>query len=282
MRKAILFFAGIIALASCTQKYTPVPDPEVKEGGQYLFTANIAALPWADAYVWNAKKDIVGIYAGNESNCKYVLRNSCDGKSGDVEIYGPEVSGDAYAYFPYTADGVSSLEEGRIIIPSQQHYCTSTAELIQTHSTLVGACSDGKVTLCYMAGVLCVNLKVDFEHNVNEVILSCKQDICGRLDISGKAQERMTEASNTITLTGIDQPCSEASPLQLRFMLPEGDYTEIFVTANSSDESVMAAIKSAQPIHIALCRETVADAEVSAEEHDYSGSDFEEEPVHFD
>lgn len=282
MRKAILFFAGILALASCTQKYTPVPDPEVKDGGQYLFTASIAELPWADAYVWNAKKDVVGIYAGNESNCKYVLRNSCDGKSGDVEIYGPEVSGDAYAYFPYTEEGVASLEEGRIVIPSSQTYCTSAAELIRTHTSLAGACSDGKVTLCYMAGVLCVNLKVDFEHNVNEVILSCKQDICGRLDISGKAQERMTEASNTITLTGIDQPCSEASPLQLRFMLPEGDYTEIFVTANSSDESVMAAIKSAQPIHIALCRETVVDAEVSAEEHDYSGSDFEEEPVHFD
>lgn len=280
MRKSILFVTLAAVLASCTQEYTPVPDPKIPDGGQYLFTASIEDLPWSGAYVWNAKKDFVGIYADNESNCKYVLRNAFDGKSGKVEIYGPQVQGDVYAYFPYGTDGLSSLEEGRIEIPAQQKYCSSVAELIQTNSTQVGVCDDGEVNLHYMAGVLCVNIKVDFEHNVNQVVLTCKQNICGRLDISGKAKERLTQASNTITLTGLDLPCSEATPLQARFMLPEGDYTEIFVTASSTDESVMASVKSTQTI--SLCKETEANAEVSAEEHDYSGGDFEEEIVHFD
>lgn len=282
MRKSILFIAAVVVLTSCVQKYNLNPDPEVESGGQYMFSVSLDNPFLGGDYLWNVSKDVVGVYAENQSNCRYVLRGSSDGKSGEAAIYGPQVKGDVYAYFPYKEEGVAGLEEGRVLVPSEQKYSTDAAELIQTYSTLAGLCSDGKVTLRYNLGVLKVNLKVDFDSNVNVVVLTCKEDISGKLDISGRAEERLTEASKTITVTGIDKPCSEIAPLEVRFLLPEGEYTEIYVNASSVNESVMANVKSSQPVSVAACRETVANAEVSVEDHNYGGSDFDEETVHFD
>lgn len=280
--KAAFMVPCLIMVSSCTIKYIPPVDPQPQDEGRYMFMANIEETPWTEPYVWDASHDAVGIYAGNESNCKYVLRDSYDACTGQVQIYGPAVTGKAYAYFPYSADGVSSLLEGRLVIPQHQNYCIGAYHALSSQSVRVGYCENDAVSLRYMAGVLTVSLKVDFESNVDEVILTCKQDICGNLDVSGLAEQRLTEASNSISMSISGLPCSEDDPLPLSFVLPAGEYTEIYVTVNGVGESVTAQVKTTDAVIVEASRETVAVAEVAAQEHDYSGSDFEEEIVHFD
>lgn len=280
--KAAFMVPCLIMVSSCTIKYMPPVDPQPQEGGRYMFMASIEDIPWTEPHVWSASEDAAGIYAGNGYNCKYVLRKSYDACTGQVQIYGPEVTGEAYAYFPYDAAGIPSLSGGRIVIPQHQNYCIGAYHALSSQSVRVGYCENDAVSLRYMAGVLTVSLKVDFESGVDEAVLTCKQDICGNLDVSGLAEQRLTEASNSISMPISGLPCSEDDPLQLSFVLPAGEYTEIYVTVNGVGESVTANVKTTEAVVVEDSRETRVVAEVSAQEHDYSGSDFEEEIVHFD
>lgn len=280
-RNILVIMAAAILAGACTEKFVPRPAPDLPDAGCCVFTAEIVSIPGTGTpYVWGADTSAAGIYSLSASNVRFIPRNACVGKSGRVEIYGESVAGEAYAYFPYTRGGVPSLSEGKLPVPAVQSYAASAAQQLRRNGIMASACTDGGFTLQYWCGVLCITVPADLDGEVEEVTLSASEDICGMLAIGGNSARTITGGASSVTVRGIGLPCSEAAPLQVRFMLPEGTYSGMSVELRTGSGRTALMVKGS--VTVRSCMESTVMAQLPEERHDMGDSDFEEEIVDFD
>ena len=119
---------------------------------------------------------------------------------------------------------------------------------------------------------------MDFSQDVQSIVLSSGDDICGDYDVSSLATDRLTGGGESITVTGIDRPSSPSKPLDVWIMLPPGTYNGLFISVSAGEETATAII--AGEIRIESGKQTEVDAK--EENHNFGGGDFEGEEVEFD
>lgn len=277
MKRLIISLAAISALISCTQEYRPQPDPYVAAQGTCVFKAQIELLQ--GSWVWNSATDKVGIYADNLTNASFLPRVAYNGKEGVVELMGEGALGQAYAYFPYSPDGDEAAKLGRQPLSGLQTYQTGNVEQIHRNTTLVTAADeDGLLRFRYLCGTLHLQVKMQFAENIQSITLSSAVPVTGWLDVTGVEEETMLNPGYTITVTGINRPCTEASPLDVWVMLPEGTYNSFSFTAAGATESLSTIIEG--PFQINAGEETSTVAQ--EKKVDYDGSNLEAEEVDYD
>lgn len=277
MKKLILSFAAFSALVSCSQEWKPGPDPVVREQGTCVFKAQIELLQ--GSWVWNAATDKVGIYADNLINTPFVPRVAYDGKEGIAELMGEGAMGQVYAYFPYRFLGEEAALAGRQPLPEQQTYQSGSAEQIQRNTTLVAvADEDGLLRFRYLCGTLHLQLKMQFAENVQSVTLTSAVPVTGWLDVTGVEEESLLYPGYSVSVTGINLPCTGTAPLDVWIMLPEGTYNSFAVTVSGAEESLSTVVEG--PFQVNAGEE----ASTTAEEKkvDYDGGSLEAEEVDYD
>ncbi len=277
MKKVILYFAAVSALLSCTEKYPVQPDPYVGEQGTCVFKAQIEMLQ--GNFVWSAATHKVGIYARNLSNAAFQPRMAYDGKDGQIELMGEGAIGQAYAYFPYTSTGEDAAKEGRQPLSDTQSYQMSSVEQIQKNTVLVTAADeDGLLRFRYLCGTLHLQVKMQFAENVQRVTLTSALPLSGWLDVTGAEEEIITNPGYSVTVSGIDRPCTMTSPLDVWVMLPEGTYNSFSITVAGADESLSTIIEG--PFQVSAGKETSTTAQ--EKKVDYDAGNLEAEEVDYD
>ena len=269
--------AILIALA-CTRQNAPEGnDYYVADGGNGIFTAQVESI--SGTWTWDAVRSKVGVYAGDARNVLYVPRAKYDGASGEVQIMGRPVNGRAYAYIPYKAHGIDAVRFGRMPIPTEQAFYESAAAQIEGNTTLVAmADENGKFLFRHYCGALHLKLIISFPETVERVAFSATEPVCGELDITGLAEERISNPGYSVTVKGIGKPCSEAEPLDVWVMLPEGTYPGAYITIYGATTALSIIV--GDRFDITAGEETAAEAR--EEKNEYGNPDFEGEEVTYD
>lgn len=278
MKRLFASLAILGALIACTRYSTPDDSAYyVADEGTGIFRAEVE--PLSGTWTWKAARSKVGVYAGAAENVLYIPRAAYDGATGEVQLMGQPVSGKAYAYMPYRASGMDAVRTGRMPLPEEQTFHESANAQIEGNTVLVAAEDEnGKFLFRHYCGALHLKLKISFPETVERLILSANEPICGYLDITGEADERITRAGHSVTVNGIGKPCSEAAPLDVWVMLPEGSYSGVYVTLSGATTSVSTIV--GDQISITTGRETAAEAR--EEKNEYGNPDFVGEEVNYD
>ena len=277
MKRLFIAFVAFSAILSCTQAYIPQPDPYVPEPGTCVFKAQVE---FPDGqWVWDAVHDKVGVYADNLTNALFQPRAAFDGKSGVIELMGEGAIGQAYAYFPYSSHGEEAAREGRQPLSEHQSYQSSAIEQIKHNTTFVAAADeDGLFRFRCLCGALHIQVKMQFSEPVQSLTLASSTPVTGLLDVTGAKQEAITHPGYIVSVTEIDRPCTENSPLDVWVMLPEGSYNGLSITVAGATESLSTVIEGTFQLRSAQ------ETSISAEEKkiDYDGGYLEGEDVDYD
>lgn len=275
MRKFVFTFLSLLPLLSCVEKLPVAVEPEIENQGVCLLKVQMED----ESFVWTAGDSEIGVYSDSGANSRWSLRSNCEGKSGEVEFFGPEAKGAVYACLPYSPEGYSPCAVGRISIASEQKwYDGFEAHLKGNTPYMVAFAEDGKLVFRQHCGALRVRIKMNFTKNVQEVVLSAPEKICGDYDVSSLATDRLTGGGESITVTGIDRPSSPSKPLDVWIMLPPGTYNGLFISVSAGEETATAII--AGEIRIESGKQTEVDAK--EENHNFESGDFTGEEVEFD
>ena len=266
------------ALLSCTEAYIPQPDPYVPAPGTCVFKAQVE-LPGGE-WIWDAVHDKVGVYADNLTNAPFQPRAAFDGKSGTIELMGEGAMGQAYAYLPYSFYGEDSVREGRQSLPESQGYQNNAMDQILQNTTLVAAADeDGFFRFRYLCGALHIQVKMHFGENVQRVTLSSSEPITGWLDVTGEKEVPLSHPGYSVSITGIDRPCTGDSPLDVWVMLPEGSYNGFSITVAGATESLSTVIEGTFKIQAG---EETGTAIAQEKRNEYDGGYLEGEKVDYD
>lgn len=277
MKRLFTAFVALSALLSCTEAYIPLPDPYVPDPGTCVFKAQMDLLQ--GEWVWDAVHDKVGVYADNLTNAPFQPRAAYDGKSGIIELMGEGALGQAHAYFPYSSHGEEAVGEGRQPLPQNQSYQRSALEQIQQNTTFVAtADEDGLFHFRCLCGALHIKVNMFFSEPVQRVTLSSTTPVTGWLDVTGGEEESILHPGYSITITDINLPCTETSPLDVWVMLPEGDYNGLSITAAGATESLSTVLEGT--FQLRAGQETSASAR--EKKNDYDGGYLEGEDVNYD
>lgn len=274
MKKTAILIT-LLALVSCTEKYISQDlNVYVAPQGRCIFTASVT--PLSGTWTWSAASSAVGVYGNGVSNARYQPRAAFDGATGTAEIFGEGVVGQAYAYMPYTSEGLDAAAKGCTPLPKVQKYCNDAVSQIESNCILVAAAGeDGLFDFRYPCGTLHLQIKINFEEHVQRVNLSANEPLCGWLDVMDGS---MVTPYYTVSVTGIDKACTESKPLDVWIMLPEGTYTGLYVTVAGKKESISTVVEGT--FNVPAGGECIATAREN--NNNYSGTDFEGEEVDYD
>lgn len=274
--KKYLMIPLVLLAAACTEKYTPdYAEPFIAPQGRSVFRTEVT--PLSGTWLWNASLSRVGVYGSNVSNTPFFPRASFDGKSGEAEIMGRDVLGQAYAYLPYRTAGFDAVAEGCQPLSGEQRFFPDAAGQIEGNEILVAAADeDGRFRFVHRCGALCLRVAINLGENVRTLTLSAAEPLAGWLELG--EYPAMRNPSYSVSVTGIDAPCSESAPLSVWVMLPEGNYSGLFITVAGQTESISTIVEGSY--EILPGRETVAGAK--EQKNNYDGSDFESEEVAYD
>ena len=286
MRRIYLLLLLFVTV-SCVQKVTLRPgqedlgrlvgnDPYVAPQGSALFRAEVESL--SGTWKWDAVNSRVGVYSSSSDNQILLPRSRYDGATGEVELFGANVLGQAYAYLPYQKKGEEAVREGRLPLRETQRHYAGNVPQIEGNILMVAPARDGKFTFRYLCGTLHIRIKLAFTENVKSVSISANEPLCGWMDITGESGFPMINASYSVTVTDIDKPCTLNEPLDVWVALPEGSYTGLLVTVSCLTQSQSTVISGTWAVTAGL--ETVVEAK--EENYDYSGTDFISEEVQYD
>lgn len=275
MKKYLILSIALLA-AACTEKYNPdYAEPFITPQGRSVFTAEV--LPLSGTWTWDASLSRVGVYGSNVSNASFSPRAAFDGASGRAELMGRDVLGRAYAYLPYTVEGYDAVAEGCQPLSGEQRFFPGAAEQIEGNEILVAAADEeGLFRFVHRCGVLRLNVAITLGENVKTLTLSAAEPVAGWLEMG--ETPGMKNPLYSVTVRGIDAPCSEQAPLSVWVMLPEGTYTDLFITVAGETESISTIVEGTY--EILSGKETVAGAK--EQKNNYDGSDFESEEVVYD
>lgn len=274
IRMFLIFGMSLIAV-SCVEKLPVATEPNIEEQGVCL----LKAVMEDESFVWTLPESRIGIYSESSANSCWSPRADCIGKGGEAEIFGPEAKGKVYAYWPYSEEGYAPCADGRVRIPSEQKWHGSFESHIAANTPCLVACvENGRLSFRRHCGALHIKIMMDFSEDVQSIVLSSGDDICGDYDVSSLATDRLTGGGKSITVTGIDRPSSPSKPLDVWIMLAPGTYNGLFISVSAGEETATAMI--AGEIRIESGKQTEVDAK--EENHNFESGDFTGEEVEFD
>ena len=275
MKKYLILSIALLA-AACTEKYNPdYAEPFIAPQGRSVFRAEVITLD--GTWTWDASLSRLGVYGANASNAAFYPRASFDGKSGEIEIMGQDILGQAYAYLPYRPTGYEAVAEGcQPLFEEQRFFPDATAQINGNEILVAAADEEGLFRFSHRCGALCFKVAIALGENVKTLTLSAAEPLAGWLETG--ANPAMRNPSYRVTVTGINAPCSERDPLSVWVMLPEGSYSGLFITVAGDTESISTIVEGTYEIKPG--QETVAGAR--EKKNDYDGSDFESEEVEYD
>lgn len=276
-KKLLSAIAAFAALLSCTEKYVPKEtNYYVDDNGTFLFWASVQ--PLSGTWTWDAAMTKVGIYTPTDVNVMFQPRGSYDGASGEVELMGPPVTGQACAYIPYSIYGNEAAREGCILLPAQQTYHTDAVSQIEANTPYLVSVADdeGHFSFRHLCGALHLKVKIHFSEKVRRITLTANEPLSGYLSV---ADGTMSHESNSVTVAGINSPCTETAPLDVWVMLPQGTYTGLYITAAGVSESISTVLEQNVTITAGVQTQEVL---VQEKKNNYNGSDFESEEVEYD
>lgn len=257
MKKVILTLAVLVSALSCTKYSNRYQEPYVPEQGRCTFTVQMDD----PAFTWDAVKSKIGVYSETGANVAYSLRSMYDGRSGEVEFFGPATKGIVTAYYPYVKEGYDACREGGVSVPAQQKWCESFESALKSNMPfMVSVNNDGKLYFRQTCGALHMRVKIDFPELVNSVTLSGNS------------------LAEPVTVVGIDKTASVAQPLDVWVILEEGSYDGFILSVAGASSAVTAIIEG----DYTITASAQTDVEAREKYHDYGGSEFEGEEVEFD
>lgn len=267
MKKLYMILTVAVIASGCYGRLDLPADPQVPESMRYEISAQVASL--SDAYLWK-EGSAVGVYGSVKGeNAKYVPYSTYIGKTGLVGLYGAEVDGDIYAYFPYNPVGYAAVAEGRCPYSPIQQYRTSAAEHYATNVVLVAAEESGALDFVHRAGLVHFSVDVDVEGEVKGVMLSSAlASLSGNFSIDSAAEPLVTDAVNSVTVRGMGRPQGK---FDVWFLLPAGEYEALQLVVMTDEAELTKPINGSVPVVAGeVTRMTVVD-----EAYEYTGSDFE-------
>lgn len=277
MKRVFTALAALAALLSCTQRYVPKEtNYYVDDAGTCLFTAEVEQLS-GEEWTWSAACSKVGVYADDAANVVFQPRVAYDGTTGWAQLMGPAVKGQAYAYLPYRKGGSSAAQEGCLELPLEQSYCTDAVSQIEMNTPVLVAAADenGHFDFRYLCGALHIKVKIEFLEKVERLTLTANEPVGGYMHVVSRS---FIQESYSVSVVGIDLPCTESNPLDVWVMLPEGTFTGLYVTVAGATESISTVLEGE------VCIKAGDETEAVAQEkkNDYHGSDFDAEEVDYD
>ena len=276
-KRIIIVIVALVALVSCTKPFVPKEtNYYVDDKGSFLFTASVETL--SGNWIWDAARSKVGIYTPGASNVAFLPRAAYDGLSGAAQLMGPPVEGQAFAYLPWSKNGNDAAAHGCQLLPSIQRYYPEALTHIENNTPVLAAAADesGNIIFRNLCGALHLRISIQFHENVQRVVLSANEPLCGWLSVTGGG---FVNPATSVSVEEIDRPCSVSAPLDVWVMLPEGTYTGLYLTVAGATESISTVLDGSATVS---AREESPGATVQEKKNSYDGSDFEGEEVDYD
>ena len=274
MKKIFIILSVALTAAACSGKLNIPDQPEVPASKTFELSANMSS--YSGEFLWSPGKAI-GIYGSLQgSNAKYVPYNEYLGKGGVIKMYGPEVDGTLYAYFPYSAEGYEAVADGLVPYASVQTYRASAAEHFSENTVLVAQQENGVFDFAIRSGLVKFEVDVDFAGEVKSVVLvSGLNYLSGNFAIDPQADQPVTEGGKTLTVCGMGV---QNGKFDVYFALPEGSYETLQLSVHTDAESVSKPVNGVVPVRAG----EVTSMTVVDEAYEYTGSDFIIIPEIFD
>ena len=172
MRKTIICILGCLLLAACVKK-VPEELPPLDLEGHTIVEASIESLLLGeDSRTWPEGAAVgvsASVYGTNE---KYLLRKA-DANLSEAVFYGPEVTGEICACYPWDPSYTGSWGRMTAALDNRQEYTASNGpkEQFLAYSPMAfGFESAGKLSFEYPFGIL--SLRVALEEELEVVFIS--------------------------------------------------------------------------------------------------------------
>lgn len=267
MKKLYMILTIAAMAAGCGGRLDLPEDPQVPQAARFEISAQVASL--SDAYVWK-EGSAVGVYGSLKGeNAKYVPYNDQFGKTGLVGLYGVEVDGDVYAYFPYKPEGYVAVAQGRCPYSSVQQYRSSAAAHYSANAVLVAAEKDGLLDFVHRAGLVRFEVNVDVAGEIKSIRLSSALNaLCGNFALDAEDETPVTEAGASVTVRGMGK---QTGAFDVWVLLPAGEYEALQFVVVTDEEQLTKPVNGTVPVRAG----EVTNMSVVDEAYEYTGSDFE-------
>ena len=267
--KKILFILIVPALMfSCSKGSGSDSGSSVTNPPANILTVDIEG--YGASHIWSSD-DCFGIYGSKKGdNVRYVVETTSFEQDGQTRIYGTGAEGEVTGYYPYSAEGYPAVAEGRQPLFSAQTFMESAEEQLKAHTVLVAKVQDERLSFTYRCGVLHLHMTTDIAGPVTSAVLtSASKAVCGELEMFSE-NPAVQNPGSELELSGINRPCSLENPLDVRFMLPPGTYSDLQITLISDAETIM------KPVEATLTIEPKSEVRctISNKETIYEGSDI--------
>ena len=268
MKRTFLTLMLPILALSCTKGSGTDGNSSVTNPPANILTVDIEG--YGSSHIWSSD-DCFGIYGTKSGkNVRYVVETTSFEQDGQTRIYGTGADGDVIGYYPYSAEGYPAVAGGRQPLFSTQSFKESAEEQLKAHTILVAKAQDDRLSFTYKCGVLHLHMTTDIDGIVTSAVLSStSKAVYGELEMFPEKPE-ILNSGNELILSGINHQCSLENPLDVRFMLPPGTYSDLQITMISDKETRM------KPVEATLTIEPKSEVRctISNKETIYEGSDI--------
>lgn len=268
MKRTFLTLMLPILALSCTKGSGRDGNSSVTNPPANILTVDIEG--YGASHIWSSD-DCFGIYGSKKGdNVRYVVETTSFEQDGQTRIYGTGAEGEVTGYYPYSADGYPAVADGRQPLFSTQTFMESAEEQLKAHTVLVAKVQDKRLSFTYRCGVLHLHMTTDITGPVTSAVLtSASKAVCGELEMFSEEPAVQNQGSE-LRLSGINRQCSLENPLDVRFMLPPGTYSDLQITLISDTETIM------KPVEATLTIEPKSEVSctISNKETTYEGSDI--------
>lgn len=268
MKKTLLILCFSALILSCTKGTGSEGSSSVTNPSSCILTVDIEG--YGASHMWS-RDDCFGIYGSKSgNNLRYVVETVSFGQDGTTRIYGTGAEGEVIGYFPYSAEGHQAVAAGRQPLSDTQVFKETAEGQLKANTVLVAKAQDDRLSFTYGCGVLCLHMTTDIEGTVTSAILSsASKAVCGEMNLFTDEQN-IENPGSRLTVTEIGKPCTSETPLDVRFMLPPGTYTDLKITLVSDTETVIKPVEATLTVEA----KTEIRCTVSNKETVYEGSDI--------
>ena len=268
MKKILLIITLSVLALACSKDNGSDDGSSVINPHACILTVEIEG--YGASHIWSSN-DNFGIY-GSEggNNVRYAVETTSFDNDGLTRIYGIGADGDIFGYYPYSVEGYVAVASGRQPLAGTQVFTESAEAQLKVNTVLVAKAQDDRLSFSYRCGVLHLHMTTDILGTVHSATLSSpSKALCGDLSIIGQ-EPAILNPGQEITLSGIGRNCTMEAPLDIRFMLPSGTYSDLLITLVSDVETIVKPVEATLTIEA----KTEVRCTVSNKETVYEGSDI--------
>ena len=233
MKKILLSVPALLILAACVKKVPEELTPLSLDGRTIVEDTIESLLLGEDPRVWpeGAAIGVCGSQAG--SNEKYLLR-SADSNLSDAVFYGPRVTGEVCAYYPWNPSYTGSWGRMTAALDNRQIFVPENGPMDQflAYSPVAyGFEAGGKLSFGYPFGVL--SIKVDLKEDLQLEGIALRSEalpFAGTGIVGAEGVSFDSGASHEVELV-FDRPVSirdnSGDPVPFYIVMPPFEYPDL-------------------------------------------------------